>query len=331
VNSPASKQVDADRLQQASDWVQRLAGSADVERTFVEWQQWCDADPGNIRLFAQMQEVWDGFAPARVARVAHGATARRQLKLWALAASLVLIISGALWFGSSLFAVQRLQTNIGEVRHQILSDGSRVHLSADSKLTIRYTDQLRDLRLEAGRAYFDVARDPMRPFVVHAGGLSVTAVGTQFDVRTGPDDITVIVGEGRVKISEEGGIGRLNAEEGAQPLHVNAGQRVTYSKPAGSLRMSRVDPQLAISWRQGALQFQEEPLEEVVREVNRYTARKIVLHDQQVARVPFTGTISPERVDDWLIALEEILPVTVERRFADKVDIVRRRSQPAGK
>ncbi len=101
-------------------------------------------------------------------------------------------------------------------------------------------------------------------------------------------------------------------------IRAGVGQRVTYSKPAHGFSVASVDPKLAGSWRHGILQFVGEPLEDVADEVNRYSARRIVVAPE-FQQTRFTGTVSPANVRDWLQALEQIYSVQVLDRGADGV------------
>jgi transmembrane sensor len=115
-----------------------------------------------------------------------------------------------------------------------------------------------------------------RPFIVHANNLTVTAVGTEFDVRVSPDATAVTVIEGRIKVSpdaEKMDKGRTSTEI----IRADIGQRVTFSKSAHQFSVGTIDPKVASSWRGGALQFVGESLEEVVGVINRYSTTHIVV------------------------------------------------------
>jgi transmembrane sensor len=140
--------------------------------------------------------------------------------------------------------------------------------------------------------------------------LNVTAVGTAFDVRTGSSGTVVTVVEGRVKVSGQVEKGAGVPAANSDTVRVGTGQRVTFSGPAHGLSMATVDPRAAESWRNGILQFVGDPLEEVAGEVNRYSARNIVVASP-LRQTLFTGTISAANVDDWLMALEQIFSVEI--------------------
>src|ERR1700691_4163529 len=203
VSTPNPTESDVSRLQDAGEWVQRLNESND-QGLADQWMEWCRSDPRNLAQFEQMQSIWEGFAAAKDAPAALHQPATpvaRRNRLIALAASVVLLVGAAGWFALRYIQFQVFDTAVGEQRRIALADGSQLDLAPDSRVSTRFTWARRGVQLERGQAFFAVAHDPMRPFVVHVTGLTVTAVGTAFDVRTGPSNTVVTVSEGRVNIA----------------------------------------------------------------------------------------------------------------------------------
>lgn len=301
---------DIARLRDASEWIQRL-NESNAQTIVDQWMQWCKSDPLNLPVFEQMQRIWDAFSEARGTASYSPQSATRlkhRNRLIALAASVVLLVGMAGWLALRYSNVQVLDTAVGEQRRITLADGSRLDLAPDSRVSTRFTLARRDVQLERGQAFFSVAHSAVRPFIVHVNSLTVTAVGTAFDVRIDPTNTVVTVSEGRVTVApgtdEASGGPRTNTET----VRAGVGQRVTFSKSARRLSVATVDQKVAESWRDGRLQFVGEPLEDVVGVVNRYSAPQIVVAPAlQQAR--FTGTVSPTHVREWLKALEQIYAV----------------------
>jgi transmembrane sensor len=309
---------DIARLRDASEWIQRL-NESNAQTVVDQWMQWCKSDPLNLPVFEQMQRTWDGFSAAR-GTTRYSPQSANRLKhrdmLIALAASVVLLAGITGWVVLRYSAVQVLDTAVGEQRRVTLADGSRLDLAPDSRVSTRFTLARRDVRLERGQAFFAVSHSAVRPFIVHANALTVTAVGTAFDVRIDPANTEVTVSEGRVTVApvtdEASGGPRANTET----VRAGVGQRVTFSKSARRLKVATVDPRVAESWRDGRLQFVGEPLEDVVGVVNRYSAPKIVVAPA-LQQTRFTGTVSPTHVRDWLKALEQIYAVDMVDQGAE--------------
>jgi transmembrane sensor len=313
---------DITRLRDASEWVQRLNESnEDAQALTDQWMQWCKSDARNLSAYEQMQRVWDAFSDVRettspalkpMNRLKH------RIGLIALAASIALAVGVAAWVVSGYSDVQEFATTVGKQRSIILTDGSHLDLAPDSLVSARFTLTKRDLQLKRGQAFFAVTHSAIRPFIVHVGALTVTAIGTAFDVRIGPSSTVVTVSEGRVGVSP--GVDESAHGSGAQgeTIRASIGERVTFSKSAHRLSVATVDPKVAASWRDGKLQFVGESLEEVVAAVNRYSAAHIVVAPA-LLQTRFTGTVLPNNVHEWLKALEQIYAVSVVDQGVDGV------------
>jgi len=303
---------DIARLREASEWVQRLNESSE-QSIADQWFEWCRSDALNLQVFEQMQSIWRGFADAPDT-VFHqqpaAARPKERIRLIALAASVVLLIGMAGWFVLRASAVQVFETAVGEQRSIALADGSHVDLAPDSEVSARFSRLRRDVQLQRGQAFFTVAHNAVRPFVVEVNGLTVTAVGTAFDVRIGPSTTVVTVSEGRINVASDNDAADASPERHAEMVRVGVGQQVRFAKPAHHFSVATVDPTVAGSWRDGILRFVGEPLEDVVGAVNRYSARKIILASA-LQQTRFTGTVSPEDIGDWLKALEQIYAIQV--------------------
>jgi transmembrane sensor len=322
---------DIARLRDASEWVQRLSESS-AQALTDEWAHWCRSDPRNLPAFEQMQRLWDAF-PDSTYNTSHSPQPANRLRhrkgLVALAASVVLLAGIAGWLVLRYPEVQVLDTTIGEQRRITLADGSDLDLAPDSRVRTRFTLARRDVQLERGQAFFAVAHSALRPFVVHARTMTVTAIGTAFDVRMGPSNTVVTVSEGLVNVAP--GADEARGSPGTRTGTVRAvvGQRVTFSKSAHRLSVATVDPKAAGSWRGGTLQFVGEPLEDVVGAVNRYSAPQIVVAPA-FQQTRFTGTVSPAAVRDWLEALEQIYAVEVVDQGANGI-LIRSRDHNAAR
>lgn len=321
---------DVERLHAASEWVQRLNESSE-QSIADQWFQWCASDPLNLAAFEQMQRVWDGFpaAPPRHSDLPPIAHRRRNLsRLTLLAASIVLGVGSIGW----LIArpdIQVHDTSTGEMLHINLSDGSHIDLAPDSRIRTRFTLIGRDVRLERGQAFFAVAHSAVRPFLVHVAGLTVTTLGTAFDVRTGPDTTVVMVSEGRVSVAPSTAKAAADSRVAAETVRAGVGQRVVFSKSAQRLTVGSIDPSGAGSWRNGTLQFVGEPLEDVVSAVNRYSTRHMAV-SAAFQQTRFTGTLSPQNIREWLSALEQIYDVKVVDQGSNGI-LIRSRSEDGAK
>lgn len=319
MSNPGPTAAEIARLRAASEWVQRL-NESNEQALADEWMQWCRADAMNLPAFEQMQRLWNAFPKARAPTLPPPPLAHRSVlrnRLTGLAASVVLLAGIAAWFALRYSDDRVLETVVGEQRSINLADGSRLDLAPDSLVRTRFTLARRDVRLVRGQAFFSVAHNALRPFIVQAGSLTVTAVGTEFDVRISPSSTAVTVGEGRVTVAPDGE-GAGSSSRSTELVRASVGQRVTFSQSAHRLSVAKVDPKAAGAWRDGTLLFVGEPLEDVINAINRYTGPQIVVAPT-FQQTRFTGTVSPSKLRDWLKALEQIYPVEVVDQGANGV------------
>jgi transmembrane sensor len=209
------------------------------------------------------------------------------------------------------------QTN----RAATLPDGSRVILSAQTSINVDFNGSKRNLELSAGEAYFKVKHDRQHPFIVHAGDISVTAVGTAFDVRREPYGVTVTVEEGTVEIA-----GDVFAKKGLPTTwRAEAGYQLTYSSQGRTAMIASVDTSNALEWRGGELAYVWEPLGAVIEDLNRYSKHKVIIKDPAIAELRFTGTVFTASLADWVKAVEQAYPVRADITANGDIVLVERR------
>jgi len=303
------------RLDEAADWLMRLENPARTEADYTDWLCWCDADPENLSAFETVQRASQGFealkAEGWVGEMSRGSKRRPGITrvVWATAATV-----GAVAVALAVFHYTRKPDTVAQQfaanpinRAATLPDGSRMILGTQSRVDVDFNGPQRSLDLSAGEAYFKVKHDKAHPFVVRAGEVNVTAVGTAFDVKRGKDKVTVTVEEGTVDVSSRGTDGNLTN------WRAEAGYQVTYSTQHRTASIASVDPSAELAWRNGELAYRYEALGTVVEDLNRYSNRRIVITDPRVAKIQFTGTAFASSVDNWLTGIEQAYPVTVNR------------------
>lgn len=261
-------------------------------------------------------------------------------KYWAIAASVALFVAAALalaHFGaapgeksSQMLAVQSYATDLGEQRSVTLADGSVVSLNTDSQLRVRLSEGERRLDLVRGEALFDVARDPLRPFRVYAGGAVAQAVGTKFNVRHTGTGVRVVVFEGKVLVDDPDALAddarpAPAAERHAREVLLLAGQQADLGTPSGAPRIAEADMVAASSWRLRQLSFDDAGLDEIVAEFNRYNRVPIVLADPSLSAVRFSGVFDANDPKSFVAFLELSTSIKVDRSQSDRIVLRRQR------
>lgn len=232
----------------------------------------------------------------------------------------------------------RYVTRIGEQKSIVLEDGTSVFLNTNTELVVRLDDAQRMLTLIRGEAFFDVSKDAERVFSVNAGGQAVTVLGTAFNLHRAPDRLTLSVSEGEVvlhKFNEPIVASQLLeiADSNDRQLQISKqyrlgpGYQVNVDSKYALMTASAVDDVNHIaSWRKGIIRFSESRLSDVVRELNRYSAKKIYIEDADLMDMKLYATVRIDRIDETLQGLELSMPIRVIS-FVDRVIITKKNNQ----
>lgn len=305
------------QLNEAAEWVVRLGNTAPREEEVAEWLRWCDQVDGNLEAFEQLQGDWRDLGAVRIGRVSILKTKKRAALRWAgLAAALAIAAVGlTYWWERPPLAIAL--ESASRSRSATLPDGSSLVLSARSALDINFTGRERRLSLNRGEGYFRVQHDARRPFVVQAGGLEVTAIGTIFDVRRDRDVIIVTVAEGSVGIVSDAG-----GESGRRASwQASAGYQLSYQPGARTASLVRVDPERVMGWHDGELAYVSAPISAVIDDINRYSDRHILVRDPDFARQTYSGTVFINSINDWTKALGAAYSTSVEESASGELVI----------
>ena len=339
-------------MRAAAEWSAELSSPEISPMRIAHWQQWLAASEAHRDAFDRIQstllavdraaaenipwpseaemagDAYDGSVPvsvwkARSSRMAAGRASlgsawldvlrRRRALVVGLAASIVVALTTPLVL--PLIRTTQLEpvvtiveTRASENRDVQLNDGSTVSVGARSVLWATLSRDAREVTLERGEAFFQVAKDRARPFTVRIGNTTVAAVGTAFNIRRAGERVVVAVAEGIVKVDAA-------AAQGATPsqAQLRVGQQLSINTTDGSSSMHVVDTSGIAIWRDGLLQYRDEPLPSVIADVVRYTEHDILIADPAVAELRVTGTVFTNDVESWLQSLEAALPLRAIR------------------
>jgi len=322
-----SKQIE----QCALAWLARRESGAWTEADQSELGEWLRADTAHRVMFLRLEVGWDRtarlktfgigkrsgvipppgawrsspFFERRPAFAVRSAIKTSAPRIAAVAAG-VLLVAGAAIYLRVFFGNKLYETPVGAVTSVPLSDGSSVTLNTASKLRVALNEKERRIDLEAGEAFFDVAKDPSRPFVVQAGKRRIVAVGTRFSVRRDGPEVQVIVTEGKVRVEPEAAGGRAAI--------LTAGAMIHTAKHSLLVQENGVDKaEEALSWRSGYLTFDKTLLAEAVAEFNRYTPQRIVIDDPKLAALRISGKFRSSYAGDFVQLLRNGFGVEVQR------------------
>jgi transmembrane sensor len=289
----------------AATWIARRDSGTWTDADATSFETWLAESAGHRVAYYRLNSAWSEAGRVRALGAGVPATTpsleapplaekpRRRPLIFAAAASVLILIAATLvTFRHDLFpTTQHFTTVVGGLQAIPMSDGSRVTLNTDSELHVALTAHERSVEIEHGEAFFEVAHDPSRPFVVKVGARRVIAVGTQFSVRREGTDVRVVVAEGTVRFDDvllpAGSVARVQGNEAVQVQ-----------------RLSVADAERSLTWRNGFLTFRNTPLAEAVAELNRYNTHKIVIEDPTIAAIKVGGVFRAGNVDPFVRLLE---------------------------
>jgi transmembrane sensor len=255
-------------------------------------------------------------------------TSRQQLAAGLLG---VAFIFALIWQLSPLgFRPGQYQTRVGEQRMLELEDHSRIAIDSATKLRVRYSDDVRIVQLLEGQAQFSVARDPARPFKVHAGNRTIIALGTTFTVEYVNHEIRVAMLDGSVAVISESDADNSRerspdviARKAGRGLELSAGEALRVDRDGRATVSPIADIEAATAWREGKVILRTETLDEAVRKMNRYSTVKLKIADPSLANEHISGVFEAGNSQGFVEDLQEIL--AIDAKYADSKTIELRR------
>ncbi|MGD8175666.1 FecR family protein [Marinimicrobium sp. ARAG 43.8] len=304
--------------QQAAEWVTRLAGGGIERSEQQQLSRWLAEDARHREAFTQSQQVWRAMGALREPLVSEAVIESRVTRCrhfrWSAgvaAASVLMVLCVQLWLSGAWptgrESAADYATAPGEQQTVTLRDGSRVRLGPDSAIAVAYDADFRRVNLVSGVAYFTVAAERgagFRPFVVEAGSLSGTALGTRFVVdRLAGTTAELTVIEHAVAVS---------TPATHTPVNVDAGQRVRVQGAQLDAPVS-ADPGWAKAWKHNQLVFERTSLKDVITRLNRFRTHKIILSRSEASQIRVSGVFDPTDSDQVVNALAKQLDLKVYR------------------
>jgi len=323
----------------ASFWLVRLKNGQLDWREQFEYEQWLADSPGNGAALVRAEHAWDLFEieiadgdphldALRESSLAVRPDRPRRQMWFGLGIGVVVLATMAFYLnlpepsggGSAVANVESSPTTAaatrpdrsefttvrGQRRTITLADGSVMTLNTDSAVSVTYTPGRRFVRLVRGQVLFEVAKDRHRPFVVQAADREVTALGTVFEVRVEPNRIKVVLVEGNVVVDALDD--RQVNPRGIVPAVLRPGEELV-ATIGGPIRLSQVDIDKQLRWRDGFVEFNDESLTTAVAEINRYSQTQLVTKDGSTGLMRISGVFRLGNPERFAAIVGELLPV----------------------
>jgi len=182
-----------------------------------------------------------------------------------------------------------------------LPDGSTLHVNANTRLRINFRSQQRDIYLDQGQFYLEMATDKERPFWIHAGNARARGVGSGFDVRRGQRQLVLSVAHGQVAFEPEGDPNNATL--------IEARQQAIFDYAKGTLQQQTLGGEDIADWRSGHLTFRNRELASLVDELSLYRSKPVQLAEGPLAHFKVSGSLDVTDPDALLNALPTLIPV----------------------
>lgn len=314
-----------DLLETATDWFARRRSGDMTPAETAALAAWLAEAPEHAEAFEAAQRMWlaSGLDDIRehpqILALRERALGRARRRWWmvaapAAAACLAIILAAPSMLGSGLpgrpelfepSIQQEFRTSVGQRTTVRLPDGTSVTLDTDTVLRTRETRERRLVFLDRGQAFFKVHKDPTRPFIVSAGGRTVTALGTAFSVKVAPKAFEVVLVEGVVRVESPVRATPLALPTGrVQATEMQAGSELT-ALDSRHWTVRETDTAAETAWLNGRLVYKGARLADVVAEMNRYSEKKIVIRDPSLAGLGLSGTYRAGDVEGFVRAIQD--------------------------
>jgi transmembrane sensor len=307
VSIPPSQEIRAE----AAAWLARLHADDRDEADEAAFRTWLNASPVHAAAFEAVDRVWSDIGglsdlrktdracfPESERRPASPRLASRR----ALMAGLGLLVVGG---GSAAFlrsaGAKVYETDVGEQKHVALDDGSQLFLDAKTRISVQFSDTVRAVDMEYGRANFRVVTDLNRPFIVEAAERKIVATRCSFDVRCENGQVQVILIHGEAEVKPA-------SAPGAQGARLRSGERLVAS--VDMEKRDKPDMTRLTAWQTGYEMFENVDLAQAASEMNRYSTATIQV-DPAIAKLKVSGVYRVGDNGAFARALTKLLPVTV--------------------
>ena len=285
-----------------------LTGEAEALFDEVLNEGWSDEPEEEDINDAQQLNDWREKFNEKVSQQENTAKPRKNLSWLNVAAVFAIFIVSAgtyAWIHSrntqtaALAAMQETINPNGKLLKIKLSDSSIITLNADSKLKypMGFNGKTREVYLE-GEAFFSVAHDPAHPFIVHTSKITVSVLGTSFNIKSYKEDkkISVAVATGKV--------GVLANQKGSKTYFLLPGEKLAYNVSGETVQQTKVDPAEIGIWQNGMLIYHDETLENISRQLERWYDVKIIFKRNEAAKMRFSLKQKNDKLENVMQTLK---------------------------
>lgn len=286
-------------------------------------KDWIDADPSHKKYFEQFRLIWDTSKQLALQstvdenkawdrfrhRVHIPTTSPKWMFGWTRIAAAIIVLLGiglAAYFmiNRETAPKEMSLTAAGTTRNDTLPDGTQLTLNKQSTINYpdRFTGNKREVTL-SGEAFFNVAHDKQKPFIIQARDVRVIVVGTSFNIKEQPDSTEVIVETGIVQVIHR-----------ADTAQLTAGESITIAADGRPGIKQKVTDKLYNYYRSREFACHNTPLWKLVEVINEAYDSNIVFGNETLRHLPITTTFTNESLDQVLNVISLTFNIRVTRK-----------------
>jgi transmembrane sensor len=294
-----------------------FAGTATLEEKEAI-MHWMESDPGNKQFLLKERKLYNAVLLHGEDKQVQQQAGRQQYFLrrgiarFLRVAAMIVVAFGLGYFWQSEktegpIAMQTISVPAGQCVNVTLPDGSNIWLNAQTTIQypVSFNKENRQVKLD-GEAYFNVAKDSKRPFIVNTKECSVEVLGTKFniDAYSSRDKFETVLMEGSVKVSM--------LDDPTQAVSLKPNNKVYRSN--GKLLTQKVSNYERYRWKEGLICFVDEPFKVVMEDFEKFYGLTIVVNNQKVTQYLYTGKFKQtDGVDYALSLLQKNIHFTYQR------------------
>ena len=343
------------KYKKASEWLLDIKSESLPSQLMDDFPDWIEEDQTNQSKLDLMASVWNSMDELKddplivqtveesVAKEKEHTTRKEKwtsnilsnfttFRYAAVAATFLFIVGGIGLIQTNIHQAKIHKTTTGEQKIVYLADGSTIHIDTNTVVETSFTEKFRHVELIKGKAYFSVAHEPDRPFIVKTGLVTIRALGTEFEVyKKKKEKITIVVTKGRVHVSQKDEkhlpinqkLLLTDLEKRAKPEQklmarkgeiLESGQEMEVDTHkikyvTKSLYTNSVNSVKSVNaWKEGRLNFQNKPLFDVIEELNRYVDNKIIIGDETLKNININVYFKIKNRKDFVTTLAKAFP-----------------------
>jgi transmembrane sensor len=283
--------------------------STENKKQFEElWIVWQTMDKTSMQNEINIEAEWNHLL-STIDQKANHKTRSISLSGFLRIAAAIFIAFGLFYYGLNLISGNSVKTNSTETREIILSDGSRVTLNAGSKLSYKrnFGKELRVVSLQ-GEAFFEVKKNPDRPFIVQLGDAEIKVLGTSFNVKAYKNEnkIEVTVAEGLVSLYDK------NMEQ--KKVLAAKGEKAVFNKQQKIIKKQINEDRNYISWKTRIIVFDNENLANIASALENVYHKDIILQNSALNNCTVTTKFENKDLDTVLKVLKSTLDIHIEEK-----------------